>query len=41
MEAWLCVSSKQAQPELQDQYERFLVLLEKRADFFIRLRRCL
>ena len=34
-EARLCVSPKQAQPELQDQYERFLALLEKRADFFL------
>ena len=38
-EARLCVSPKQAQPELQDQYERFLALLEKRADFFISLRK--
>ena len=38
-EARLCVSPKQAQPELQDQYERFLALLEKRADCFISLRK--
>ena len=38
-QARLCVSPKQAQPELQDRYERFLALLEKRADFFISLRK--